>query len=115
SLARFVRVFRRSLNKKELTEMKSLTKGALIFDFVVLVMGLSVPCMLNAADLQITDLIEPSITVSAVDFEFGFSVNGAQIQSGLGNPGSVTVDESHGALTFSGSWVDNGLTPTNSD
>jgi hypothetical protein len=62
-----------------------------------------------------------NITISANDFERGFSVNGSQIQIGLHNPGSVSVPEAgsfvDGAAqtTFSGSWIDRSAVTPGSD
>jgi hypothetical protein len=50
-----------------------------------------------------------TITITANDFEGGFSVNGNLIQQGLGNPGSVTLPET-GPITFLGRWIDLGQT-----
>jgi hypothetical protein len=81
------------------------------------VLGFSSATPAHAAALEICDAgacgsLDPNITISANDFERGFSVNGSQIQIGLHNPGSVSVPEAgsfvDGAAqtTFSGSWID---------
>lgn len=79
----------------------------------------------HAAFLSICDFEgcgspDPFITFNVNDFEGGFSVDGALVQIGLGNPASVPVDEGgvgaggtvDGAAvhTFSGSWIDLGAT-----
>ena len=63
------------------------------------------PNPVSAAAISIDDTSPAEvITISANDFEFGFSVNGAQIQVGLNNPGSITVPET-GTVTFDGTWI----------
>jgi hypothetical protein len=76
---------------------------------VVVVVSLLGPNAAWAAAISIGDT-SPSetIIVSANDFECGFSVNGARIQQGLGSPGSITVPESAGPVTFHGEWIDLG-------
>jgi hypothetical protein len=79
----------------------------------------------NAAFLFICDheacgSPDPFITFSINDFEGGFSVDGSLVQSGLGAPATVVVDEGAGGAggtvdgaavhTFSGSWIDLGAT-----
>jgi PEP-CTERM motif len=59
----------------------------------------------KAAAFFIDDTSE-TITVSADDFENGLSINGVLFQSGLGHPATGTFGES---LTYSGSWIDHGL------
>ena len=51
-----------------------------------------------------------TITVSANDFEGGLFINGVLFQQGLGNPATITLAETNGAISFSGQWIDNGLT-----
>jgi len=59
-----------------------------------------------AAYINIDDSDPNTVTITAGDFEGGFSVNGNQITSGLGNSGSVTLADS--AYNLSGSWIDLG-------
>ena len=59
----------------------------------------------KAAAFFIDDTAETT-TVSANDFEFGLSIDGAAFQSGLGNPATGTFGES---FSYSGSWIDHGL------
>lgn len=91
-------------------------------------LALSVPQPAHAAFLSICDFEgcgspDPFITLNINDFENGFSVDGALVQSGLGAPATVPVDEGAGGAggtvsgaavhTFSGSWIDlGGTTPT---
>jgi hypothetical protein len=67
----------------------------------------------QAAFLSIDDSSpDETITLSINDFEGGFTVNGTLLQIGIGGPGvNVTFPEA-AAINFSGSWIDNGLTPT---
>jgi PEP-CTERM motif len=60
-------------------------------------------------------------TISTVDFENGFDVNGVQVQIGLGNPNTTSVPQMgsfvDGAAqnTFSGSWIDRGASTPESE
>src|SRR5437660_912908 len=79
--------------------------------FVAVLVGLAVlgPRAASAAFISIDDTtVEGSVTITAGDFEGGFSANGVLLSSGLGTSGSLTVDEALGPLTFSGSWIDLG-------
>ena len=58
----------------------------------------------QAAYITIDDSDLTKITITAGDFEFGFSVDGALLTSGLGASGSITLDDNGHA--FSGSWFD---------
>jgi hypothetical protein len=76
---------------------------------LVLVLGLAAfgASRAEAAFLNIDDSDLTSITITAGDFEAGFSVDGTLLTSGLGNSGSITLpDASH---TISGSWIDDGF------
>jgi hypothetical protein len=65
----------------------------------------------QAASLTINDsLADGQITITTNDFENGFSINGTEVQVGLYNPNATTVSAE--TFTFSGSWVDEGQTPT---
>jgi len=68
------------------------------------------PTASQAAFLIINDTIwaDPYINISVGDFEGGFSVNGNQIQQGIGTTASATIDEALGEITFHGSWMDLG-------
>ena len=69
------------------------------------------PQLASAAYLGIDDTSPAdTITFNLNDFESGFYVNGNLVQQGLHNPASITLDESLGAISFSGSWIDLGLT-----
>jgi hypothetical protein len=57
----------------------------------------------QAAKLTIEDGSDDKIKISADDFTGGLSVNGTLVQTGLGNPGSLTVSETT-AFTFRGIW-----------
>jgi len=64
-----------------------------------------------AANIRVDDTSpNGKITITADDFESGFFVNGTEIQLGLGNPGSITIPESAGAVSFHGEWIDLGQT-----
>ncbi len=53
---------------------------------------------------------DDTITVSACDFEGGFSVNGTAYGAcGVGAGGSMVFPESGGPISFTGSWIDLGL------
>jgi hypothetical protein len=86
----------------------------------VSVLGISSATPAHAASLVICDAAacgspDPNITFSVGQFEEGFSVNGSQIQRGLGG-GSISVNEAgsfvDGAAqtTFTGTWIDEGAT-----
>lgn len=67
--------------------------------------GFSAPA--SAAFITIDDRNVNSVTISAGDFEGGFSVDGNLLTSGLGNSGSVVLAD--GLHSISGSWIDLGL------
>lgn len=60
----------------------------------------------SAAYISIDDSDANTITITAGDFEQGFSVNGNLLTSGLGNSGSLTLAD--GGFSISGSWIDLG-------
>lgn len=60
----------------------------------------------SAAYINIDDSNLTSITITAGDFEGGFSVNGNLLTEGLGNSGSITLTD--GGFNISGEWVDLG-------
>lgn len=66
--------------------------------------ALSTPA--SAAFISIDDSNPTSITITAGDFEYGFSVNGTQLTTGLGNSGSITLTDA--GISIDGSWIDNG-------
>jgi hypothetical protein len=73
------------------------------------------PGSLWAASLTFDDTAaNDTITVSANDFEFGSALNGNPFQQGLNNPASALLKESDGAITFTGTWITNGLQPQDS-
>jgi hypothetical protein len=63
----------------------------------------------HAAWISFDDSNKDTITVSAGDFEDGFSVNGQQITSGLFQSGSITLNDGQ-AFSLFGSWIDLGAT-----
>jgi len=65
----------------------------------------------DAAAITITDITD-NIGITANDFEQGFFVNGTLLQQGLNNAQSRSIAESAAPITFSGTWIDNSLTPT---
>src|ERR1043166_275404 len=73
----------------------------------VLSVFLATPNGAQAAFFHIedTDDVNETITVTANDFEFGLTLNGAPFQGGLGNPVSRTFNEADGPITFDGSWI----------
>jgi len=72
---------------------------------VALALGLSVSA--QAAYISIDDSDLNTITITAGDFENGFSVNGTPFAFGLGVSDSITLLD--GGYTFEGSWIDLGL------
>lgn len=62
-----------------------------------------------AASIYINDTLPGgSITVTGGQFEYGFSVNGSQIQSPSNTAtGSTTVSEASGPFNFNGTWITN--------
>lgn len=63
----------------------------------------------HAAFIAIDDSDPLTITITAGDFEGGFSVNGTLLTSGIGNSASVTLVDADGGYSISGSWIDLGL------
>ena len=72
-----------------------------------LVTGLAVAPIASAAFINIDDSDPNQITITAGDFEGGFSVNGVLLTTGLGASGSVTLAD--GGYSISGRWIDLGL------
>ena len=68
--------------------------------------GLCMALPASAAYIAIDDSDVNTITITAGDFEQGFSVNGNLLTSGLGNSGSLTLAD--GGFSISGSWIDLG-------
>ena len=60
----------------------------------------------SAAFINNDDSDPDTITISAGDFERGFSVNGNLLTTGLGNSGSITLPD--GGYSISGTWIDLG-------
>lgn len=60
----------------------------------------------QAAFIAIDDSDPSTITITAGDFEGGFSVNGVLLTTGLGSSGSITLPD--GGYTIQGTWIDNG-------
>ena len=60
----------------------------------------------DAAYITIDDSDLANITITAGDFENGFSVDGTLLTSGLGGSGSITLPD--GGHSISASWIDNG-------
>lgn len=60
----------------------------------------------QAAFITIDDSDPNSITITAGDFERGFSVNGNLLTLGLGDSGSITLPD--GGHSIQGSWIDLG-------
>lgn len=70
----------------------------------VLAAALAAPA--QAAFITIDDSDTGFITITAGDFEGGFSVNGNLLTTGLGNSGSITLAD--GGYSIDGSWIDRG-------
>ena len=66
--------------------------------------GFSAPAL--AAFIAIDDSDPANITISAGDFEGGFSVNGSLLTIGLGSSASLTLPD--GGNSISGTWIDLG-------
>ncbi len=80
------------------------------FPVLLLSVSLLAPSGARAAALVFDDTsTNETITVTANDFEGGLVVNGVPLQQGLNNPKSITLPET-GPISFSGQWIDNGLT-----
>lgn len=60
----------------------------------------------QAAFINVDDSDPNTITITAGDFEGGFSVNGSLLTSGLGNSASITLAD--GGYSISGTWIDLG-------
>lgn len=60
----------------------------------------------SAAYVAIDDSDLTQVTITAGDFEGGFSVNGSLLTTGLGNSGSIMLAD--GGYSISGSWIDLG-------
>lgn len=67
----------------------------------------------QAAVVIFDDTVPGEITVTADDYEFGSTLNGNAFQVGLGNTAVSTI-AGEGPVTFAGSWIDEGLTATES-
>jgi len=68
----------------------------------------------QAAYISIDDSNASTITITAGDFEGGFYVNGSLLTTGLGNGGTLTLADGL-TYTFSGSWIDLGLSSGSTD
>ena len=73
---------------------------------VAAVLGLLASTPGQAAYINIDDSDPNFITITAGDFEGGFSVNGILLTTGLGNSGSTTLADN--SYSISGSWIDHG-------
>ncbi len=60
----------------------------------------------SAAYIAIDDSDRDTITITAGDFEEGFSVNGVLLTMGIGDSGTITLAD--GGYSISGSWIDLG-------
>ncbi len=60
----------------------------------------------SAAYVAIDDSDLTQVTITAGDFEGGFSVNGSLLTTGLGSSASITLAD--GGYSISGSWIDLG-------
>ena len=83
-----------------------------IFAAACLAASLVVPS--QAAFINIDDSDLTMITITAGDFERGFSVNGVLLTTGLGASGSITLPDSAPGPLISGSWIDLGVTTAGS-
>ena len=82
--------------------IKSTLGAALVA--VVASMWFSAP--VSAAYVAIDDSDLTQVTITAGDFEGGFSVNGSLLTTGLGSSASITLAD--GGYSISGSWIDLG-------
>ena len=73
---------------------------------VAAVLGLLASTPGQAAYINVDDSDPDFITITAGDFEGGFSVNGILLTTGLGNSGSTTLADN--SYSISGSWIDHG-------
>ena len=73
----------------------------------------TVPCASRAANILITDKSPLGITFAVGNFEEGFSAGGRRLGIGLGNYPPATF-ASTSPVSFSGTWIDLGQTPTTS-
>lgn len=82
-------------------------KNAVICQLAVLAaLLLALPSGLGAAYILIDDRDPNTITISAGDFEEGFSLDGNLFTIGLGNGNTTTLID--GGHSISGSWIDLG-------
>ena len=72
--------------------------------FLAGMLALCVGSVANAAFIAIDDTDVDNITISAGDFEGGFTVNGNLLTAGLGNSATITLADS--GYVFFGSWND---------
>lgn len=79
------------------------TKGTFLA-FLALLLS---PMAANAAFITIDDSDVDTITITAGDFERCFSVNGVELTCGLGDSGSITLDDGL-VHNYEGSWIDLG-------
>jgi len=80
----------------------------------VLLVALVAPRQVLAANFTINDLTE-TITIGACNFEGGITINGSSVTNGIGcvgvpSGGTVSFPETLMPITWSGVWIDNGLT-----
>jgi hypothetical protein len=97
------------MKEKVMTELRQI---ALCVTVAVIVMA---PGAAMAANALVTDNapLASGITFAVGNFENGFSADGTQLGIGLGNYPPATF-ASTSPISFSGSWVDQGETPTTS-
>jgi PEP-CTERM motif-containing protein len=87
--------------------MHSFKKLQVFAGVTVLVIAVVTPKVATAAAITIVDGANDIISVSACDFEGGFSANGVVYGAcGVGAGGNATFAEADGPVNFTGVWID---------
>jgi len=87
--------------------MHSFKKLKVFAGVTALGIGLMTPNVASAAAITIADGANDIISVSACDFEGGFSANGVVYGAcGVGSGGIATFAEANGPVSFTGVWID---------
>ena len=105
SLALFLLQVPKQLGGKEAKAMSLRRLPQFVSALAALALCAMLASSAHAAAISIADTAD-TITVSACDFEFGFSVNGIQMgPCGVGAGGSLSFPEANGPVTFNGTWT----------
>jgi hypothetical protein len=87
--------------------MHSIKRLQVVAGVAVLGIAVMTPKVATAAAITIVDGTNDIISVSACDFEGGFSVNGVAMGvCNVGAGGIITVPEANGPVSFTGVWID---------